>query len=920
MQKPHFFSPSIQNKLILLIAGLTGLSLLLFAVLSVTAQIQVLKRSMVDNLQIISDSISSLSSRALLQPNRENLHEILSSLQANPDVEVAIVYDKNNTLFATYQKSRQFVLPPVMDKAADGSQFFIQGKNLKLLVSRSIRSGDTIVGKISILANSNRVVKQFLNTALVLLMNLLLVFVVTLLVSARLQQVITRPLSVLARTARRISHLGDYSIRVEGAGSDEIGNLIVDFNSMVEAVQVRESELNEHRQNLEILVKDRTAELQVTRDEALAAAKAKSEFLANMSHEIRTPMNGVIGVLSLLRDAHLSEEHRRLLETAIHSADSLLLIINDILDFSKIDAGKIEFEHISFNLREVMEEVTELFIGPVHLKGLNLSCYAPTDLPCAVSGDPTRLRQILTNLLSNAIKFTEKGEVKLKVARLELAENRQKLLFSIEDTGMGIAEDARSKLFEKFTQADGSTTRKYGGTGLGLSVCKQLVEMQGGEIGFQSSLGEGSLFWFTLWLELTEEQEEARSPADFLKGRRVLLVDDNATNRAILEQYLRAGDCEVYCCDNGKSGLEKTAELFAMGKPVDVVLLDNHMPGESGLDTARTLVQIYQSRAPEILLLASTQVAPEECKRAGIRSVLLKPIRQKDFYAALQQIPFSARQSEQAGEAKMTGLRLEGDVLLVDDEPINQKVALAILNKFGLQADLAVNGREAVEKVQEKPYSLVLMDIQMPEMSGYEATQAIRVWEKETGRTPVPIIAMTAYAMETTRKECLALGMNDFLTKPIRPDILAERLRPWLNVQSSGSWAVPSHQPAETDHLDGRSLWNRVKALEFVGGDHELLLELIELFLQRNSQMLNTITTAIASRDPFALRDAAHAYKGAINHFAAEEVRDIAYKLEMDGKGMRFIDVDEKFSALREKATILAEELRQYLESCGNRS
>ena len=914
MQKSIFILPSIQNKLILLIAGLTGAALFFFASLSITTQLNVLKRTSVDNLIITSDAIGSLMNTSLLRSGKESARDILSSLKVDPSIEAAIIYDENNDVFASYLNSSQVVLPSIMSQAADGSQFLLQGKTLKILVSRPIVEGGNTIGRIAVLGNSHKLVKYLVGTASIILVSFVIVLAATIFAATRLHQVITKPLSTLARTARRISSIGDYSIRLEETGNDEIGNLITDFNSMVEAVQVREAELNEHRQNLELLVKERTAELRVKRDEALAAVRAKSEFLANMSHEIRTPMNGVIGVLSLLRDANLSDEHRRLLDTAIHSADSLLLIINDILDFSKIDAGRIDFERISFNLREIVEEVTELFVGPAKLKNLHLSCYIPVDLKCSVLGDPTRLRQIITNLVSNAIKFTDLGEVKIKVMRLGIDGTVQNLLFSIEDSGMGIPEEARSKLFEKFTQADGSTTRKYGGTGLGLSVCKQLVEMQGGEIGYKSSLGQGSLFWFTLPFELSDEDMEQPFNSDYLKGKRFLIIDDNATNRMILEQYLRIGNTEVYCCEGGRQGLATLEELCQKGRPVDAVLLDYHMPYMNGLDTAQAIRQKYQHKSPEIIMLASVKVSSDEIKRAGANAVLAKPVRQRELYSVLRHMPVTVRGAETPEISHTINVRLEGDVLLVDDEPINQKVALAILKKFGLNADLAVNGQEAVEKVQSTQYALVLMDIQMPVMSGYEATKAIRKWEAEEGRSPVPIVAMTAYAMESTKKECLALGMNDFLTKPIRPDILAERIKPWLKVQPLADWKANAESSVSTP-AEGTDIWDVGRALDFVGGDKELLLELIELFLHRNTHMLNAIATAIAARDPLALRDAAHAYKGAINHFAAEDARQAAYQLEMDGKNMRLVDVEQKFGKLKETVAVLIEKLAQYLKT-----
>ncbi len=913
MFTPFFHALPIRRKLTLMILIITGTALLLFSLLSAFNQIRLLRRSMLDNLNIMAQSIADLSAATLSFKSVSAAAQILNALKADPDIEFAVIYGEDKVAFANYlnpQYAETALLPASLPEA--GHTFIFQDRRLKMQLFYPIVLDGLTIGRLYILANTNKMVEQLGDSAILLVVSFMAVLAVTLLVSASIQDSMTKPVFSLARTARKISEEGDYSIRVKRKYTDEIGNLIDDFNTMLEAIEIRDAELNEHRNNLEILVRERTEELRMKRDEALAAAKAKSEFLANMSHEIRTPMNGVIGVLSLLRDAPLTEEYRRLLDSASRSADSLLLIINDILDFSKIDAGKIDLESIVFDLREIMEETSELFIDTVNLKNLDMVCFVPLEIHCRIKGDPTRLRQILTNLVSNAVKFTEKGEVVLQVELVEKEGNRQSLRFSVEDTGIGISAKVIQSLFEKFTQADGSTTRKYGGTGLGLSVCKQLVEMQGGEIGVNSVEGQGSHFWFVLPFEVVPEPSLV-IPCQKIENKRFLVVDDNATNRMIIEHYLGACPVQVSSCGSAGEALALLASMDQQGLSVDTVLLDYHMPGTDGLQLARRIKEIYQEQAPEMIMLSSGRLAREDALAAGIRSVIYKPVRQLQLYDTLiSLVPDRNHTLKKAEDAQKKDIRLQGRVLLVDDEPINQKVAEAILQKFGLVTEVAGNGWEAVQMVEAGDYSLVLMDIQMPEMSGFEATEIIRKREQQGDRKRVAIIAMTANAMEATRQRCLAIGMDDFITKPIKPDVLAERLFPWLGVPLRDEAAADGGDAVTAEgKVWGQQHWDRAMALEFVGGDTELLRQLIELFLQRNAELLGRVGGAVTARDGAALREAAHAYKGALNHFAASTAREIAFALENAGRGGELDNIEELWGRLQAESARLQAELQQ---------
>ncbi len=919
MRHSIFKDLPIKHKLVMLIIGISGVSLFLFTLLSVFTQVKAMRQTMIETKSILSESIADLSTAALSFADHASAKEILETLHADPDIELAVIYTKDEAVFASYLNPDVAVAGKIPDKIiADKREFGFQDNKYKLEIFQPVVLEDNQLGTLYVLSNTDRMTESVEQSALLLLASMLVLLGVTFIASTRLQKLITRPVSLLAETAREISDKGDYSVRVERKSNDEVGQLIEEFNAMLTAIQDRDEELQQHRQNLEELVKQRTTELRAKRDEALAAARAKSEFLANMSHEIRTPMNGVIGVLSLLRDAPLTEEFKRLLDTATRSADSLLLIINDILDFSKIDAGKITFESIVFDLRAVVEETSELFIDTINLKHIDLTCYIPIDIPCRVKGDPTRLRQIITNLVSNAVKFTDHGEVKLQVSMVSHEGMRQELLFTVEDTGIGIPEDSISRLFDKFTQADGSTTRKYGGTGLGLSVCKQLVEKQGGSIGLNSRLGFGATFWFTLPFEIVEETCPL-IPYKKLAGKQYIVVDDNHTNCKIVTDYLNYCDAQVTSCSDGESCLVKLTEMQKRGEGADTLLIDFGLPQMNGLQLAERIRKQLGDQAPEMVLLGTGTFSRAQMQKAGIRALLLKPVRQLELYNVLADVPVQERQHmpEVVDQERTQSPVLHGTVLLVDDEPINQKIALAILSKYGLEADVASNGYEAVTMTEKKRYSVVLMDIQMPEMSGYEATEIIRTREKQHNYVGCVIIAMTANAMESTRKRCFEVGMNDFFTKPIKPDILAERLQPWLKKDEEGTpvESIPVEKRVDPVGNESVETWNLETAMGFVGGDEELFRELVTLFLGRNDLLLANLESAIVSGKAVAVRDAAHAYKGAVSHFAANVVRDLVFKLEMKGKEDNLEGSEALYIDLCVAAALLLKDLKKYLNT-----
>jgi signal transduction histidine kinase/CheY-like chemotaxis protein len=898
---------SLARKLTAIGVATTAAALTLVCAVLITYDISTSRQRLVTDMGMLGDVIGRNSTAALTFADVRSATDTLEGLRRNEHIVRAMIVPAVGVPLARFDRdpsaSSHSSLAFPADAARAGAAW--HGFTPRaLVVSRPIVLEGEPIGAVVIESDLRGISTRAVSLGKLVGVVLLAALGLALVVGSRLQRIISVPLVRLTEITGIVARERRYDVRAEigrANGGDEIAVLVAGFNGMLEEIQNRDSRLLLDQESLEAAVEARTGELRAlntdmaaARDRAMDASRAKSEFLANVSHEIRTPMNGILGMTDLALGSDVNAEARECLETVKSSAGLLLAILNDILDFSKIESRKLELNFVPFGPREILASVLKPLAVRADQKGLEIIVDVADSVPASVVGDPGRLQQVLANLVGNAIKFTQQGHVLVEVRDESRVNGSIVLHFIVTDTGIGIPATKHATIFEAFSQADGSTTRRFGGTGLGLTISSTLIQMMGGTIRVESAEGAGATFHVALPLEVSGEPRERPLPP-VLAEVSVLVVDDNEVSRRILAAQLTRWNMRPVTAHGGAAAIEALRTASGAGRPFGLVILDANMPQVDGFTVAEWITAEGNApRVPVMMLISPSQWAEAgRSRELGVSAYLTKPLDQGSLLGQICRVLQGGSERTPAMSSVPHAAITPANILLAEDNVVNQRVAAGLLQRRGHQVTVVSDGREAADAVLRESFDLVLMDLQMPAMGGIDATALIREREAVSG-AHVRIIAMTAHAMSSDRERCLAAGMDGYLSKPIDQALLFKVVE-----QGSGG-ELPSVRPC----FDAPGLLARM------GGDTDLMHQVVRLFLEDCPGRLSAIRSAILANDASRLSAAAHALRGAAGTLSAAGVAEAALALERMGAENRLSAVDAGWRVLSAEAADLAAALQ----------